>query len=272
MLEAVCVSKSLVGQHSQWCGLVLDCVLLVASLQQGSPQTVPDNAALPFTDYYKTFPKANPRGPPRGTTSTAVSGTAAPGGSNPTDLLKQMLNIQGSSLGGGQKPAYPDTVAGAPPQQYGHAHVPNEQGNPTTRMLMLDEIEDAVVRDHNSGQHITEEEVELMMAQLAAGAEGLPPPGGLPNRMPGMYPLRGVPLREPVMDGYNRPLSEAMMDGYHLPPQQPPSGMMGQSSAYYHPIQAQPSAMMVDPMKTGTAQVSGGGVWGETRRGSVRGY
>lgn len=236
-------------------------VLVVASLQQGDPQTAPHNAAPVYTNYYKAFPEANPQGPQQAAPSTGVSGTAALSGGNPSDLLKQMLNIQGNSLGSGQKPAYPDAVA-APPQQYGHTHIPNERGHPATRMLMLDEIEDAVVRDHHtSGQHAAEEEVALMMAQLAAGAENVPPPSGLLSRMPGLYPLRGVPLREPVMDGYNRHLPEPMMDGYHLHPQPPPSSMMGQSSAYYHHLQTQPNAVVVDPMKSGTAQVSG--VWGE---------
>lgn len=220
--------------------------------QQGDPQEVPPSAMLAFTDYYRALPEANPQGSAlQGAPPTGVPTVAALAGSNPSELLKQMLNIQGNSMRSGIRPAYPDVVA-AQPQQYGHTHIPNERGHPPSRVLMLDEIEDGVVRDH-TGCHASEEEVSLLMARLVGATEGLPP-GGQPNRMQGMYPPGSIPpLREPVMDCYNRPLPEPMMDGYHLPPP-PPSGVMGQ---YYRHLQ--PNAMAVDLMKSGTAHVSEGG-------------
>lgn len=181
-------------------------------------------------------------------------------GSNPSELLKQMLNIQGNSRGSDVRP-----VVTAPPQSYSHTHIPNERGHPTTRMLMLDEIEDAAVRDQTCAGQATEEEVVLMMARLAGMSDGVPL-GVQPNRMQGLYPPGGVPpLRDPVMECYNHPLSEPIMDGYHRHlPRPPPSGVMGQ---YYRHLQ--PSAVVMDPMKSGTTQV--GGVEGGGMEGRVRG-
>ena len=214
---------------------------------------VAPSARLALTDYYGTFPEASTQEPAlKGTPSSCVStpATSVLAGSNPSELLKQMLNIQGNSRGSDVRP-----VVTAPPQSYSHTHIPNERGHPTSRMLMLDEIEEAVVRDQTSAGRATEEEVALMMARLAGMSDGVPP-GGQPNRMQGLYPPGGVPpLRDPVMECYNRPVSEPIMDGYHphhhLPPP-PPSGVMGQ---YYRRLQ--PSAVVMDPMKSGTTQVGG---------------
>ena len=244
--------------------------LITALQQQGDPQAVPPSPVLAYTDLFGTFPEANSQGsalkraPPAGVPTTAATLT----GSNPSDLLKQMLNIQGNSLGGNARPAYPDVVT-APPRQYGHTLTPNERAHSNARMLMLDEIEDAVARDHSSNSQATEEEVSLMMAKLAGLPEGILP-GGQLNRMKGTYPPVDVPpLREPVMDFYNRPLPEPRMDGYRLPPL-PPTGVMGQH--YRH---LQPNAMVVDPMKSGTTRV-GVVVWrgregGEKEKGREEG-
>lgn len=218
--------------------------------QQGNSQAVAPGARLAFTDYYGPFPEASTQEPTlKGAPPNCMLTTAASvlTGSNPSELLKQMLNIQGNSRGSNVRP-----VVTVPPQSYSHTHIPNERSHPTTRMLMLDEIEDAVVGDQTRAGRTTEEEVALMMARLAGMSDGVPP-GGQPNRMHGLYPPGGVPpLRDPVMECYNRPLSEPIMDGYHHLPPPPPSRVMGQ---YYR--QLQPSAMVVDPMKSGTTQVGG---------------